>query len=257
MNRNAIILRELGAIPTRGRVVVGMAGDCGCMSGDCGCGADSMGWNPTEETFNEFANRSDEVVLNPPYPETGGQIIDMGDAGLIWMAERRVKKCGLGSYPKNGRTGRRCREALRTWARRQGGNDRARKQTQELAYGTAGAERSESRRGRTIGGFIDPSSNPQLQKDPAAPLPVMKLIAPIKDLKVPQKSMVISQAAVQALAPTMTWDYNAPDPEDTELGPNSRGYVRIFGLRPMTLALYGAGVVGVIGLLYYLTLGRR
>lgn len=206
-----------------------------------------MGWNPTEESFNQFANRSDEVILNPPYPEEGGQIIDMGDAGLIWMAERRVKKCGLGSYPKNGRTGRRCREALRTWARRQGKNQRSRKQTQQLAFGTAGVERSESRNGKTIGGFIDPSSNVNLSRDPSAPLPVFGLA---QNIKMPTtEPATINVDAFRSLQPTLAWDYDAPE----EGGRALAGRRRIFGLSPTTLALYGAGVVGLFAAIYYFT----
>ena len=112
-----------------------------------------MGWNPTEEGLTSFAGRSEEVKLDPPYPRDGGQVIDLGDAGFIWMSERLVEKCGLGGYPKNGQQGRRCRDAIRTFERRQSKRRRARQEMQQLVYNVDGIT-SDDRRGSNIRGFV-------------------------------------------------------------------------------------------------------
>ena len=205
----------------------------------CGC-TDRMGWNPTEETFNEFANRSDDVELNPPYPtDRAGKILDMGDAGLIWMSEARMRNCGLGSYPDNGQTGSRCRSAMRTWAENQSKNKRSRKQAQQLAYATHGVERTESRKGKTIYGYIDPSSSASLSHDPTAPVPMQRMTF------VGPKSTVLAPNVIPLLRQTADKSTGGPPVTVAPGSPSARNTAHsalIFGGYALATALVAGGV---------------
>jgi len=81
-------------------------------------------WNPAQEGLSVLARKQPwNLRLDPPFPLSGGQIRDLGDAGKVWMSDTLIRLCA-----GNSKFAKECQQEIRQFERRQKRRDRSQEQ---------------------------------------------------------------------------------------------------------------------------------